>query len=416
MAMDSQPLKRVVTYICGNGGPLDEFNPSFVTRQKWTPELLYVLNEHPMYVGQICSTLKIGQKEAVKLLEDLIRINAIKEESGVYYVNFAVFTKEDLMILTEATEPIALELANYIYSYADKVTSLARNFSAAQQVGVEKLLFAAIGCFTLDWLGLKTLEEEGFLITSKPQPGNRNYLLFAREEMDRDVAMKLYDKMYWGSHSDTLGKYVFTSFGDHCGARYAFPDILWSLMGSVKALQMHFDYPQWAAEKVSAVIKLLKEKLLGDAASLLFKLNIEGPTLVEELAEGYDGRWLQNMIQLLVDMGYVAREDGRLKLHSPVFVVGDKEIIEGIGDAIIPLVTQTIRRNRLYLEKALGDTAPTRNKVAFNEILNEAWHWIFAQTNKILAEKGLLHDPPKRRADEARYIAWISEFSFPQTS
>jgi hypothetical protein len=51
--------------------------------------------------------------------------------------------------------------------------------------------------------------------------------------------------------------------------------------------------------------------------------------------------------------------------------------------------------------------------VPLEEVLNEAWHWIFAQTNRILAEKGFLYDPPRRRTGEARCIAWISEFHYP---
>jgi hypothetical protein len=71
-----------------------------------------------------------------------------------------------------------------------------------------------------------------------------------------------------------------------------------------------------------------------------------------------------------------------------------------------------VRRNRVQLERALGGTNPARNNIEFTEVLTEAWHWIFAQTNKILSEKGLLYDPPKRRRGEARYMAWISQFPY----
>jgi hypothetical protein len=70
-------------------------------------------------------------------------------------------------------------------------------------------------------------------------------------------------------------------------------------------------------------------------------------------------------------------------------------------------VTETIHRNHAKLQKALKNTSPIRNRVPLAEVLNEAWHWIFAQTDRILAEKGFLYDPPRRRTGEARYIAWI---------
>jgi len=399
-------------YVCGDSGPFDEFNPSLVARQRLGLELLYVLNKHPMDTNKVCSILKTSQKQVMKLLNSWAGINAIREESGVYHVNFAIFTKEDLMILAQASEPIAIELAERISNHAKKITSLAKNFSAAKQVQTEKLLFAALGCFILDWLGLKTLEEEKLLVRNKPQPGNRNYLLFAREEVDGKTALRLYDKMYWGSHSDMSDGYTFTSFGDHRGIRYAFPDVLWTLQASSKAVQRFFKPPSWIIEKLSMITQSCSKKILQDAAFLLSRLNDE-TIPAEELIEKNVEAWTRNLIHLLEDMDYIVCEKGRFKLNCPVFAEDDKKIVEQIADIVLPLVTQTIRQNYPTLERALSNTTPVRNKVAFNETLNEAWHWIFAQTDKILAEKGCLYDPPKKRAEEARYIAWVAKFSFP---
>jgi hypothetical protein len=410
MAMTSQ-LRKLMVYICGDSGPFDELNPSFVTRRKWASELLYILNKRPGNVKQICSRLKISQKEALTLLEELAKIKAIREESGVYHVNFAIFTKDDLMTLAQATEPIANELVDRICSDVDRITFLARKLSAIQQVKIKKLLFAVIGCFVLDWLGLKILEEEELLVKSKPQPGNRNYLLFAREEIEQETAVKLYDKMYWGSHSDVSGKYTFTSFGDY-GVRYALPDILWTFQASPKMVQTLFKSPSWITEKLSINAQLFAKKLLQDAAFLLFKLNTHVSISAKELIENND-EWLLGLVCLLEDMGYIVSKKERLSLNYPVFVAEDKKIIEQIGDIIIPSVTQTIRRNYLSLKKALKNTVPMKNKIALNEVLTEVWHWIFAQTNKTLADKGFFYNPPKRRAKEAQYIAWVAEFNFP---
>jgi elongation factor P hydroxylase len=50
----------------------------------------------------------------------------------------------------------------------------------------------------------------------------------------------------------------------------------------------------------------------------------------------------------------------------------------------------------------------------FRMIYVDVWHWIFGQSNRILADRGFIYDPPRRKGDEARYIAWVSEFSFPE--
>ncbi|MDI6905015.1 MAG: hypothetical protein QMD13_05960 [Candidatus Bathyarchaeia archaeon] len=395
--------KKVMTYICGDGGPLDDFNPSIVTRQKWASELLYTLNKRPLSAEQVCLELKISREEIIKPLEDLIRIKAIEEKSGVYHVAFSIFTKEDLMVLARATKQIADKLANRIYSHKKKITSLVKNISSAQQVEMDKLLFAAVGCFVLDWQGLKVLEDEGLLAKNKPQPGNRNYLLFAREEIDENMATRLYDAMYWGSHSDALDKYTFTSFGDHYGLRYAFPDILWTLHASSKAFQETFGPPLWFTEKLSTIIRLFGKNLLRDVALMLFRMNDEGPISEKEFSRNENDNevWLQNLLHLLQDMNYIVYEKGTVTLHYPVFVAKDEKIMEELGDLITPLATQIIRQNYLHLKRVLGDITPMKNNIPFGEVLNEAWHWIFAQTNKILAEKGFLYTPPRKRAGEA---------------
>jgi hypothetical protein len=152
--------------------------------------------------------------------------------------------------------------------------------------------------------------------------------------------------------------------------------------------------------------------MLRDTAFLLFRLNVEETISAKELAENNVEVWIQNLVRLREDMNYIVREKGRLRLNYPIFADDDKKIVEQIADIIFPLVTQTIRQNYSILERALSNMTPARNKVALNEVLNEAWHWIFAKTNKILAEKGFLYDPPKKRAEEARYIAWVAKFQF----
>ena len=106
MPVIKNPCRSVSTGICGNGGPLDEYNPLFVTRQDHAPELLYVLNERPMNAQQASTELNVTEKETEKLLGDLVRIRAVEEKSGAHRVTFPIFTKEDLMLVAQATKPV----------------------------------------------------------------------------------------------------------------------------------------------------------------------------------------------------------------------------------------------------------------------------------------------------------------------
>jgi biotin operon repressor len=226
MSPDSPSHKAVEIHITSESGPLDDFNPFVVTRQKWVPELLYLLNEHPLSSSQISSALKISRTETSKLLGDLTRIQAVKQQSGIYSVAFPIFSRDDIFLLKRASEPIAREISAGITDHKKEIDSLAQDFSSFDQVGSSKLLFAAVGCFALDWLCLKILQEDGVLIKSKRHPGNRDYLLIAREQVNPSESTRLYGKMYWGSSSDDAAGLVFATFGDQNGIRYAFPDVM----------------------------------------------------------------------------------------------------------------------------------------------------------------------------------------------
>jgi inhibitor of KinA sporulation pathway (predicted exonuclease) len=165
-------------------------------------------------------------------------------------------------------------------------------------------------------------------------------------------------------------------------------------------------------KKMSNVISLAPKGLLKDAGLMLSRLNSEGPASRANLEKNSGAIEGLDVTRLLEDMNYVSREKGVIKLNYPVFAAEDSKVIEQLGNLVSPLITKAFHHHCAKLQESLRNTSPIRNKVEFNEVLNDAWHWILAQTNRILAEKGLFYDPPKRRAGEARYIAWMSEFHF----
>jgi hypothetical protein len=413
MSPDLQSIKKLDIHVCGESGPFNNFNPFFVTRQQWASELLCLLNERPLSSSQISSALKISGKETIKLLDDLTRIQAVKERSGIYSVTFPAFSKNDLHILKHAIGPIAREISASISDHKKEADSLVKDFSSFEQVGRGKLLFAALGCFVLDWLCLKILEEEGVLTKSKQQPGNRRYLLIGREQVEPSEYTRLYGKMYWGSSSDETDGWVFASFGDHNGVRYAFPDIVWTLQASSKLAAPTFHrMPAWMSEKMSGLLDLILRRLMKDVQRSLVRLNEEGPVSSTDLSKSNETAGTLDTYRLLEDMNYITGEKGVFKLNYPVFAARDKNIIERMGQLVSPLVAETIHQNYTKLQKALSNTSPTRNKIEFSEVMNEVWHWIFAQSNKILAETKFMYDPPIRKVGEARYIAWVSQFRY----
>ena len=104
-------MARVSTYICGDSGPSDEFNPFKVTRQEYMPEMLFLLNSEPMSESDLSTKLVIDIKLVNKLLSDLIRINAITKKDGKWNVLFPIFSKQDVHLVAERTKKPALRLA-----------------------------------------------------------------------------------------------------------------------------------------------------------------------------------------------------------------------------------------------------------------------------------------------------------------
>lgn len=220
-------MGKISTYICGNGGPGDEFNPSKVTQQENAPELLFLLNSEPRSVDELSSNLGVSVDHVNKILSDLSRINAVVERGGKWDTAFAVFSKRDVELISERAKVPALSLAEEVMSKGLEIERHLSKLSCASQVEMKKLLFAVIGCFILDWKGLEVLNDKDLTLCGrKPQPGDRHYVLLGREE---GAGEGMYDRMYWGSHSDDFGEVKFTSFGDHTGYRYAFPDLVWNL-------------------------------------------------------------------------------------------------------------------------------------------------------------------------------------------
>ena len=400
-------MRTVRISITGESGPLDEYNPFLVLDNKFISRMLYVLNRKPMDVYQLQRNLKIKKETILTKIDDLLRVNAIREENGRYFVNFPIFTVEDLMMIAERTAIIGRKLANEIMKVSDKLSEISSSFTCIDNVEKEKVLFAIIGCFALDWLGLKLLEEEGFLVYRKAQPGNRSYVLFG-EETARNYRKNL-NKVYCGSHTIESENIYFTSFGDHTGVRYAFPDILWTANAVVCELRRkrRNKPPNWYVDKILEQQKIIQQKILRKSSFILFEINKRGTLPIVKYKKYRD------ILNLLADMGYIRLMNDEAFLNWPVFMEADIKPIKEVCNLIGSISLNFVRSNFREWQVKFANITPMKNKIDFKESFNMIWHWIFGQTNKTLAENGFIHDPQPKMKGEARYIAWTSKVKYP---
>lgn len=383
--------KKVNTWICGNAGPMDNYNPFKITQEGITPEILYILNKGPLTVSQISRVITKDEASVEKTINSLLKINAVRMEDGKCWVDFSIFSEEDQKIVFNIGEEYGKQLAYKLLENKKEFSDLANKIQCANYIEKDKIIFALVGCFALDWYCLEELEKNNFLRRHKKQPGKRDYILQGEESSDINV-----HKLYWGSHNMDAGKYTFTSFGDHAGPRSSLPDILWQASSAVsKQIKGDPDL----RETFANILSLYGENLLSDCGKLL-----------ELLATDVEIGSMKNrsaLLNFLKRLEYISQEGKHYKVKIPVFLPTDENIISKINKRTSKIVCDFLDQNYLEIKNALSKIRPVLNKIPFEEGFVDVWHNIFGHCNMFLAKEGFMYDPPET-SYHARYLSWIT--------
>ena len=346
---------------------------------------MYLIARGPRSIEDIVNELGVSKEEVKRVLNSLERINAIKKIDDKVKARFPVFFKEDVYKINEVTERPARELAKRVLDVWDDVRECLCKFSCVNQVGVDKVAFAVIGAYTLDLTSLEVLREKKLAICGVPQPGGRKYTLYGREKFEGYY--QLISGIYWGCHSSIVDNIGFYSFGDHSGKRYSLPDI--SLSKEISGTRNEKVEKELRLRVATILLKVLKE------------VRVRVSSLVKSEVD-------EKLLRLLGDMNYVMMND-EVRLNYPVFVREDNQLIKDIKNVLKPVIERSAVEYCSLLRRELAEITPLREGYPIELIYNDLWHWIFGKTNRILAERGYLYNPPLRKKGEARYIAWIHE-------
>ena len=382
--------KKVFTYICGNSGPLDDYNPFKITGEAIVSEILYILNKEPLTVLEIVSTIKKDKRSVEKAIKSLLKINAIREENRKYKVNFAIFSTDDQKIVFHIGEQYGKQLAYKLLENRAELSNLVNTIQCCKYIEKGKIIFALIGCFALDWYCLEELEKKGFLRIHKKQPGRREYVLFGAEPSNINVS-----KLYCGSHNMSTGMYTFTSFGN-AGPRSCLPDILGQ---ASTAVLEHIKGDPDLREIFSNIFSLYGKDLLNDCGKILESLALSGEI-----------RSIKNrdvLLNFLEKLKYISKTGKSYKVEIPVFLPTDRKTINKINERVSKIVCDFLDKNYLEIKDALSNIRPVLNKVPFEEIFVDVWHKIFGYCNMFLADEGFMFDPPETPYG-GRYLAWIT--------
>jgi len=378
-------------YVCGNCNVTDEHNPIVLLRDPLAQNVVRQLNDQPATAARLAAAVGEEESTIVQVLSALERTGAVTSGSESYRLAFPMFTASDQQAIWAIATDVGSDIARHLADVRPALVETLDRLSSARYVAIKQLLLAVVGCVALDWASLERLEELGYLVRRKPQPGGGDYVLFGSELGDRVRERFCY------SHSHWVAGYTFTTFGDLTGHRNAFPDLLWQLEEAARGKE-----PLDQNTSLHAALRPYLDDLLLDAARLL-------EALAEEAQAPDNGpEKVGALVPALAELGYLQDEDGGWRSATPVFLASDRTSIETAAALVVKIVEGVVSNRYGEMQRALQDTSPGRNGIPFDEVFNEVWHFVFSEANRALAETGFMAPPLRRGPGSARFAAWLS--------
>jgi hypothetical protein len=356
-------LARIAISIAGHLESADpQLNPFVALSSDRVQRTLRALAERPCHL----SNLEAG------VLSDLVRIDAVRVDNGLCHINFPCLLLADLEAIENASLGPARDLADTVLKQAHDFRLIASRTQHAH-VGTEKTLYFLLGCFGLDWFGLRLLGEQGLLSYLPQKPGGR-YVLYGQETGAGSCLVKLNS-----SNNSAMGDFAFTSFGNG-GVRRCFPELFWALRESgvssfdddlrhklTQAFNLADDTESWARQVTD---------------SLLARCRIDGvAALLEHLSYTQNGR-----------------------LNVPVFVEQDQECLVAVRELLRDILASWARKHYNGIRTELVSISPSRNGVDFAETFSLVWHSVFGMSNAILATEGLIYNPQRPESPFMGYL------------
>ena len=369
-----------------------QYNPFVICSPKAVKLLLLEIADSPLKREEIESRLSDSKTK----IEDLIRLEIIRQEGELFYLNFPLFTENDETKIMEVAEKYGQFLAESILKSKDQIYDILEEYQPPG-IGKDKLAFIAVGCLGLDLGALELLAEKDYIIHEPEKPGGNQYILNAEEVTDFSLK-----EMYWGCHSNSINETMFMTFGDHDAGtkRYGFPDILWGLGGSLYLLM-----PEFYRDELKTVFSDQVDNLMikiGEVLHVLKKM----PSILEEIqkSSSIDTEELEHILDLLIKINYVTIKDKVYFLGVPVFSGADRGMLTRIQGIVNQEILNWAESYYEQIKSDLKDISAVKNEVSYKETFNMLWHYFFGYTNKSLARSGFIYDTYQASREQQGYL------------
>jgi len=385
MCVGGALLRRLNTGIIGATGPDPRYWPSTVFASDVAQSLVLALAKGACSPEELGTMLHLAVSELAPTLGQLRGIGAIREcEGGRLSLDFSLLTRQDLAALDELVPPLGKTLAESVRNRWTTIQAALRCLPASESPQRRaEFAFATVGCMGLDWDGIATLRQCGFLSAPRQYPDGGRYVLVGEEPRGAPST-----KDYCGSHTAGGERYFFTNFGDHSGPRHCLPDLFFSAEGAIGGAS----WPPELAAVLSAVVQHGFEGLYDELGALAAR---------HPQTSGLCADFLRRL-------GYLNTGEVLVPVFTASMIGPVQEIISSVRAAVVEWAGSTVRE----LPHIMACLTPLRHGVDQGHFLNHIWHFIFADANRALCEQGFMLDPEPKPHGQGRYMSWIAEAEF----
>jgi len=323
-------------------------------------------------------------------LDDVLAMGLLRRQDRRYVPGFSLFTQDDQRRMREICGEFGEDLAEI---YAKRAGEFQKIFDPypLKQIGKPALVYILIGCFSLDWDGLRISRDLGYMPSTPPEEAP--FIGWAFDRRAEEFGQK--KGLYWGSHNEYLPNGIaFTSFGDHAVLmRNAFPDIAWRMARSLR-IGLKGTSEEVHSSLALAGRRALYDGLLSALGSIMMELRkgIQKETELRQVT-GIPSDQLSDLLAVLENLEYARKTQGGYEALIPIFSPADQPFVHKLILKSREMLTSWLRQNFDRLKSELSCLSAYKYGQPLEASFYKIWHEIFGSANGILVERGLFFDP-----------------------
>jgi hypothetical protein len=339
-------------------------NATFAMEHREVQRLLIKVAREPREPGYVQKALA-GSGVTVS---DMVQNGSLRLDGERYWLNFSLLTRADQKTMLEVAEKYSQSLSGALLKRQGEMEKLLARYDAA---GVDRreVAFIVVGCVGLDWGGLNLTTAKGYR-ASPPMRKNGQFFFMAEENGGPSLK-----GIYWGSNSNSNGRFEFLTFGDHYSGRIDLNPLVTE------------------GEKIGPIMFALRD----------------GPQTDEQLAAAakMNQAATDSILKRLAEIGWIDHEGQSYESRIPVLTTRDKHTVFGLTKLCDEVMTAWLAENYPRIREELAGITPLRHKVPYEQTFDQVWHYVFGMTNRRLVRAGLFADPYAAGRVRPGYVAAI---------